>query len=147
MSTVRGCEFPDDLYYLVDKHVWLRPAPDGLVRVGLTPIGFKLLRNSLVAISIRTSAIDQEIPKGKSVAMVESVKYIGPLAAPLTGVLVRGNDRVTNNPDLAVNDPYGEGWIVEMRPVDWEGARGELLTGAEATAAIQDLMESQGLSC
>ena len=147
MPTVRGCEFPDDLYYLVDTHVWLRPSPDGLVKVGLPPIGFKLLRNSLVAISIRTAAIGQEVPKGKSVAMVESVKYIGPLAAPLTGVLVRGNDRVTQDPDLAVNDPYGEGWIAEMRPADWESARSDLLTGAEALEAIRQFMESQGLSC
>jgi glycine cleavage system H protein len=147
MTTIRGCHFPEELYYLVEKHVWVRPVEGGLVRVGLTPVAYCLLRHSLVAISVRSKALGQEVAKGRSVAMIESLKYIGPLAAPVTGVLVRGNERVMADPDLAAADPYGEGWIVEMRPNNWEADRVELLTGEDALTAYRELLEAQGIAC
>ena len=48
--------------------------------------------------------------------MIESLKYIGPVPAPFSGVLLRGNPAVEADPELAMRDPYGEGWIAEMRP-------------------------------
>lgn len=132
---IRGREFPEELYYQVEKHVWVKPLDDGTIRIGLTPVGYELLRHSLVAISVRAGNIGQVVPKGRSIAMVESLKYIGPLAAPVTGVLLRGNARVEADPDLAEADPYGEGWIAEMAPTDWEKERGDLLTGTAAMAA------------
>jgi len=147
MATLRGCHFPEDLYYLVEKHVWVKPLAGGLVRVGLTPAAYTQLRNTLVAIRVRQRSVGQEIEQGKSVAMVESLKYNGALTAPFTGVLVRGNDQVEANPDLASADPYDAGWIVEMRPVDWEAARAGLLTGAAALAAYRQLLEAEKISC
>jgi len=137
VAVIRGWEFPEDLYYQVEKHVWVKPLADGTVRIGLTPVGYELLRHSLVAISVRAGHIGQLVPKGRSIAMVESLKYIGPLAAPVEGVLLRGNERVQNDPDLAETDPYGEGWIAEMAPVDWERDRQALVTGAAALAAYE----------
>jgi glycine cleavage system H protein len=146
VAIIRGFLFPEELYYLVEKHVWTREIGGGLVRVGLTPVAFKLLRNSLVAITIRSGQIGREVPQGKSIAMVESLKYIGPLAAPFTGRLVRGNPQVQADPDLAAADPYGEGWIAEMEPADWETARAELVTGPAAMAAYRALLELQNIS-
>ena len=146
MATLRGIEFPEDLFYLVEKHVWAAPAAGGVVRLGLTPVGYSLLRNSLVAISIQSGQLGKHVDRGKSIAMVESLKYIGPLAAPFAGVLVRGNAQVEANPDLAAADPYGEGWIAEMQPDDWESARAELVTGEAAMAAYSQWLESQSTS-
>jgi glycine cleavage system H protein len=145
MASVRGFLFPDDLYYWVEKHVWAKPIGGGLVRVGLTPVAYKLLRNSLVAISIRSGQVGREVTQGKSVAMVESLKYNGPLAAPFAGLLVRGNPNLEADPDLAIVDPYGEGWIAEMQPADWEAARVGLVTGEAAMAAYQVLLEQQDI--
>jgi len=147
MATLRGCFFPEDLYYLVEKHVWVKPLAGGLVRVGLTPVAYKQLRNTLVAISVRQRSVGQEVEQGRSVAMVESLKYNGALAAPFTGVLVRGNGQVGADPDLAPAYPYGAGWIVEMQPVDWEAARAGLLTGEAALAAYRRLLEAEKISC
>jgi glycine cleavage system H protein len=146
MPIIRGFEFPDDLYYLVEKHVWVRPAEDGTVRLGLTPVAYKLLRNSIVAISVKSEILGQPVAKGKSLAMVESLKYIGPLSAPFDGVFLRGNDRLASDPDLAAADPYGEGWIAEMRPADWEAVRRNLVTGPAALAAYQALLDAQNIS-
>lgn len=146
MAVIRDWDFPEDLYYQVEKHVWVRPAEDGLARVGLTPVAYKLLRNSLTAISIPARSVGQLVSKGKSIAMVESLKYIGPLAAPFAGILVRGNQQLAADPDLAATDPYGAGWIAEMRPTDWQAARSELLTGAAAMAAYQALLQAEKIA-
>jgi len=145
MPIIHGFEFPDELYYLVEKHVWVRPAEDGTVRLGLTPVAYKLLRNSIVAISIKAGILGQPVAKGKSLAMVESLKYIGPLSAPFDGVFLRGNDRLASDPDLAAADPYGEGWIAEMRPADWEVSSRDLVTGPAALAVYQALLDGQNI--
>ena len=92
MTEIRGCNLPEDLYYLIDKHVWARPMEDGVVRVGMTSVAAKLSGGKLAAVTIKTKAIGQELAQGKSVATVESSKFVGPVPAPVTGVLVRGND-------------------------------------------------------
>jgi glycine cleavage system H protein len=145
VANVLGFEFPDALYYLVEKHVWVRVLEDGKTQLGLTPVAYKMLRNSIVAISVKSTLLGQRVTKGKSLAMVESLKYIGPLSAPFDGVLVRGNDRLASDPDLAVADPYGEGWIAEMLPADWGAACQELLFGPAALAAYAALLDAQNI--
>ncbi len=145
MTDIRGFSFPDELYYLVEKHVWIQPVHDGLVRMGLTPVAYALLRNSLVAISVRSRLLGQEVPRGRSVAMVESLKYNGPLSAPFAGVVVQANERVAADPSLAETDPYGS-WIVEMRPHIWDPATDGLLTGPAAMTAYRALLDAQNIT-
>jgi len=146
MLVIHGFEFPDDLYYLVEKHVWVRAVGDGIAQLGLTPVAYKLLRNSIVAISIKSGILGQPVAKGKSLAMVESLKYIGPLSAPFDGVFLRGNHQLAADPDLAAADPYGAGWIAEMRPADWEIVRRDLVTGPAALVAYEALLDAQNIS-
>jgi glycine cleavage system H protein len=146
MAIIRGFYLPEELYYLVEKHVWIKPVEQGLSRIGMTPVAYALLRHSLVAISVLQKVLGSEAPKGRSVAMVESLKYIGPVPAPFTGTVVRANPIVTADPGRAEADPYGEGWIVEMRPANWEAARLELPTGDAAIAAYRALLESQNIT-
>jgi glycine cleavage system H protein len=145
VTVIRGFDLPNDLYYLVEKHVWVKPMPGGTAWIGMTPVGYHLLRNSLVAISLRPKMIGQEVAKGRSIAMIESLKYIGPVPAPFTGVLIRGNEPLAADPTGVEADPYGA-WIVEMRPADWEQAKRELLTGEAAIAAYRALLDSQNIS-
>jgi glycine cleavage system H protein len=147
MTTIRGCNLPDDLYYLVEKHVWAKPIEGGLVRVGMTSVAGKLSGGKLAAVTVKAKSIGQEVKQGKSLATVESSKFVGPVPAPVTGVLLRANDKLTANPNLAVSDPYGEGWIAEMKPSNWDGESGALLTGAAGTAAYQAKLEADGVSC
>ena len=48
MTTIRGFELPDHLYYLIEKHVWIAPRGGGLARLGMTTVGYHLLRETLV---------------------------------------------------------------------------------------------------
>jgi glycine cleavage system H protein len=147
MTELRGCNLPDDLYYLIEKHVWAKPLEGGLLRVGMTSVAGKLSGGKLAAVTIKTRAVGQEVLQGKSVATVESSKFVGPVPAPVTGVLVRGNDKLVEDPNLAVSDPYGEGWIAEMKPSNWEVEKGGLATGADGLTAYQKKMEAENISC
>ena len=147
MTTIRGCNLPEDLFYLIDKHVWAKPVEGGLVRVGMTTVAAKLSGGKLAAITVKTKNIGQEVKQGKSLATVESSKFVGPVPAPVTGVLLRANDKLAADPNIAVADPYGEGWIAEMQPTDWENEKGALATGADGLAKYQAKLEADGVTC
>lgn len=147
MATVNGCELPEDVFYNMEKHTWARLLDDGTVRIGMNSVAGKLAGGTLAAVTVSARKIGKEIPQGKSVATVESSKYVGPVPTPVTGTLVRGNDSLTTNPNLAITDPYGEGWIAEVTPTDWEGESSDLPTGSGAIAAYQTWLEAEGVSC
>jgi glycine cleavage system H protein len=147
MTTVKGCNLPNDLYYLVDKHVWAKPMDGGIVRVGITAVAAKLSGGKLAAITVKAKNIGQEVKQGKSLATVESSKFVGPVPAPVTGVLLRANEKLTNDPNIAISDPYGEGWVAEMQPVDWEDEKGTLVTGPAGIAAYQAKLDADNISC
>lgn len=145
MTLIRDFELPDELYYWVEKHIWVQPAAAGLHRIGMTAVAYHLLRNSLEAITVKPSALQAEVLRGKNVAMVESVKYIGGVPAPFTGTVARANEILVADPNVAERDPYGAGWIVEMRAAEPAAALAGLLTGAAAMAAYQKLIEQQNI--
>ena len=59
MANVRGCNLPDDLYYLVEKHVWAKPMGGGLIRVGITAVAAKLSGGKLAAILAENQGCDR----------------------------------------------------------------------------------------
>lgn len=143
MTTALGCNIPEDLYYLVEKHVWARREGD-LVVVGLTDVAQHLAKG---VISVTTKRVGRSLAKGKSVATVESSKWVGPVPVPVGGELVEVNEQLTADPGLLNRNPYGEGWVAKLRPDDWEGESQELVTGPEGVAAYQAFLEQEGISC
>jgi len=147
MATVRGCDLPEDVHYLIDKHVWARRLEGDLVRLGMTSVAAKLSGGTLTAVTVSARKVGQEIAQGKSVATIESSKFVGPVPAPVSGTLVRGNERLASDPNLAVADPYGEGWIAELQATSWDAEVASLPTGPEAVAAYQAKLEADGITC
>jgi glycine cleavage system H protein len=147
MATIRGCNLPDDLYYLIEKHVWAKPLGNGLIRVGITAVAGKLSGGKLAAITVKAKNIGMEVKQAKSIATVESSKFVGPVPAPISGVLQRANEKLAADPNLAISDPYGEGWVAEIQASDWENEKGGLATGAGGISAYQAAMEAKGISC
>lgn len=147
MATINGCNLPEDVYYLIEKHVWAKELDGGVIRVGMTSVAGKLSGGKLAAVTVKTKAIGQEVTQGKSVATVESSKFVGPVPAPVTGVLLRGNEKLASDPNIAISDPYGEGWIAEIQPSNWDGEKGSLLSGSEGVAAYQKKLEDENISC
>ncbi len=121
--------FPDDRRYHVG-HTWARPLGSGAVRVGLDAVAARLLGG---ARSIVLPPPGSPVSGGRAGCWV--IDDAGPLALrmPVTGFVGRVNDDLRNSPGLAVREPYGEGWLLEI-----EGAAAtaglDLLSTADAFA-------------
>ncbi len=144
MATANGCNIPDDLYYLVDKHVWVRVEADGAITIGITDVA-QHLAGKVIAVSLKKTG--KVLGKGQSAGTVESGKWVGPVQVPVGGELVEVNETLKTNPGLINQDPYGAGWIVKLKPVDWEAERQDLVTGAEGIAAYQRSLDEKGIAC
>lgn len=102
---------PEDLQY-TETHEWVYQEDD-LVTVGITQHAVEML-NDLVFIEL--PQVGTTTQAGSSFGEVESVKAVSDLYAPVSGVVVAVNEQVTNNPQIVSNDPYGEGWLIKIRP-------------------------------
>lgn len=143
MPTVRDCNLPDDVYYIVEKHVWARKVGD-LVEVGLTDVAQNLAKR---IVSVTPKKVGRALRAEQSVATVESGKWVGPVPCPVAGVLSEVNAAVVADPGLINSDPYGAGWIARIEPTDWATDSAGLLTGPEAVAAYERFLEQEGISC
>lgn len=143
MSAVRNCNIPEDLYYLVEKHVWARPVGD-LVEVGLTDVAQNMAKG---IISVTPKKIGRALRAEQSVATVESGKWVGPVPTPVAGEVAEVNTAVVADPSLINSDPYGAGWVARVRAVDWAADSVGLATGPEGIAAYERFLEAEGISC
>ena len=55
--------------------------------------------------------------------------------------------QLASDPNLVSRDPYGEGWIAEIKPSNWDGEKTSLATGTEGLAAYQQKLEADNISC
>lgn len=143
MATVRGCNFPDELYYNVENNVWARREADGTVTVGMTAYGCALAGE---IVSCLPKKPGKEIELNKSLATVESGKWVGPVKAPVSGEIVAVNDELDANPGLMNAEPYDGGWVVRLRPADWETDAAGLVTGDALIAAFDAKMDAEGFA-
>lgn len=144
MAEINGCDLPEDLYYLVEKHVWARPEPDGNVRIGLTDVAQGLAKTFLVA---RPKAVGRTLKKEQSAGTVESGKFVGPVLSPVSGEIVAVNEALAATPSLVNDDPYGAGWFLLLRPADWEGERAALASGPEGLEQYREFLVAKGINC
>jgi glycine cleavage system H protein len=144
MAQANRCNIPEELYYLVDKHVWARLEADSVVTVGMTDVA-QHLAGKVIAVSPKK--VGKTFMKGQSAGTVESGKWVGPVPLPVGGELVAVNDALKKNPGLLNQDPYGEGWIVKVKPVNWDEESQALVTGNEGVAVYQQLLDEKDIHC
>ena len=143
MSVVNNCNIPEDLYYIVGKHVWARR--DGeLVTVGMTDVAQSLAKT---IVAVTPKAAGKAVAKGRNLATVESGKWVGPVTAPISGEIVEVNEALATSPSLVNSDPYGAGWVARLRPSDWEGEADDLVTGVEGVEAYRQFLVAEGIAC
>ncbi|PWJ25048.1 glycine cleavage system H protein [Branchiibius hedensis] len=104
-------DYPDDLHYTTD-HEWVREGADGVVRVGITAFAQDAL-GDVVYVSL--PEVGDSVAAGDSVGEVESTKSVSDLYSPLAGEVVTVNEALDATPELVNSDPYGEGWMYELR--------------------------------
>jgi glycine cleavage system H protein len=143
VPVINNCDLPEDLYYVVDKHVWARRDGD-LVTVGMTDVAQNLAKT---IIAVTPKAPGRSVAKGRNVATVESGKWVGPVPAPVSGEIVEVNTALTASPALINADPYGEGWVARLRPADWDAEAADLATGPDGIEAYRRFLDDQGIAC
>jgi len=115
-------EYPKELRY-TPEHEWVRVGSDGVARIGITAFAQSAL-GDVVYVSL--PAVGDSVGAGDSCGEVESTKSVSDLYAPLSGEIVAVNPTLDSAPELVNTDPYGEGWMYEVKPND-AGATESLL--------------------
>ena len=105
-------EMPGDLQY-TKEHEWLRREDDGSVTVGITDHAQSAL-GYLVYVELPEAGQDLEV-EGE-MAVVESVKAASDVYAPISGNVLAVNEELADDPEKINTDPYGDGWIVRLKP-------------------------------
>jgi glycine cleavage system H protein len=139
-----GCVVPDDLLYDVDLNVWVR-LDAGTAVLGMTDVA-QTMGGRMVQVSFKKTG--RTYARGRSVAVIESAKWVGPFPTPLTGELAEVNE-LAFAADVAIanRDPYGEGWLARLRPADLAGELHYLVDGAAAYDAYRALIDERGIRC
>ncbi|MFD2474588.1 glycine cleavage system protein GcvH [Amycolatopsis silviterrae] len=121
---------PEELRY-TEEHEWVAAREGSLVRVGITEYAQDQLGD---VVFVDLPEVGKQVGAGDPFGEVESTKSVSELFAPVDGEIVAVNAAVADSPELINSDPYGEGWLVEIRLDDPAGL--EALLEAEAYQAL-----------
>ena len=104
---------PGDLHYTKD-HEWVRVDGDEAV-VGITEFAAHQLGD---AVFVELPAVGRSLAQHVTFGVVESVKAVSDLFAPIAGEVAATNDALGGQPELVNSDPYGEGWMLRLKIAD-----------------------------
>ena len=107
------CVFPDDLLYDLENNTWLRIEENGEVTVGVTSV-LPAIAGKLTTTRLKSSEVT--IHRGQSLGTLESLKFVGPVPSPVSGILLKSNGLIVDRPRLINDSPYEEGWIASLKP-------------------------------
>lgn len=104
-------EVPEELYYL-ESHEWIDPDTG---RVGISDFAQDEL-GDVVFVELPDEGDD--LDQGSEFGVVESIKAVSDLYAPASGTVTGVNDELADQPELVNDDPFGEGWMLELDLAD-----------------------------
>ncbi len=107
--------YPDDVRY-TSEHEWAR-LEQGLVTVGITSYATEQLGD---VVFVELPAPGKKVEAAKPFGVVEAVKTVSDLFAPVTGEVVEINAALSDNPALVNQAPFGEGWMLKLKPANPE---------------------------
>lgn len=117
---------PEELWY-TEEHEWVSPSREAIVRVGITDYAQSQLGD---VVHVQLPEIGELIEAGDPVGEVESTKSVSEVFAPVPGEVVACNSALEGNPELVNSDPYGEGWMIEIKLAE-PGALNALMTAED----------------
>lgn len=134
--------YPDNLRY-TEQHEWVQTDSGGggtesgggdTVRVGITDFAQDALGD---VVYVTLPDVGAEVRAGEPCGELESTKSVSEVYAPVSGVVLARNEDLDSAPDLLNTDPYGAGWMFEVRPADPAEA-GQLLDAASYRDKVGD---------
>ena len=106
-------DVPDDLRYL-ESHEWVRIAGD-TAEIGITAFAQDELGD---VVFVELPEEGAELTAGEDFGVVESIKAVSDVYAPVDGTVTAVNDRLRDEPELLNEDPFGDGWMLEIEVAD-----------------------------
>ena len=125
-------EFPQDLRYSAEDE-WTRQDEDRFV-IGVTDYAQEQLGD---IVFVELPELGAQLTRGEPFGVIESVKAVADLYAPVSGEVIALNDGLDGSPEAANEDCYGEGWIIAIRP-EREDELAELLDAAAYRAYVAE---------
>lgn len=116
---------PEQLRY-TEEHEWIEDRGD-VVRIGVTPYAAEALGD---IVYVRLPEVGEQVSAGDACGELESTKSVSDLYAPVTGEVTAVNQAVVDDPAVVNGDPFGEGWLLEVRA----DSTGAVLTAEEYAA-------------
>lgn len=104
-------QIPSHLRYTTD-HEWLLAVDNDTYRIGITDYAQDQLGD---LVFVDTGQAGTSVAVGGVIAEVESTKSVGEIYAPTSVEVIAVNETLVDHPELINSDPYGEGWLVEVR--------------------------------
>lgn len=104
-------EYPQELRYTAE-HEWVRAGNDDIARVGITAYAQDALGD---VVYVDLPSVGDSVTAGEACGEIESTKSVSDLFSPLTGEIVAVNEGLESSSELVNSDPYGEGWMFEVK--------------------------------
>jgi len=122
MVKVEQYEVPEGLYYSKD-FAWVKVEGDK-IRVGITDYAQKSLREIVYA---ELPAAGTQVKQNEPYGILESVKAVSDLVSPVTGTIEEVNDEVQSRPEMLNDDPFGEAWLLVIKPANLQADLANLM--------------------
>jgi len=124
-------DIPEDCRYL-DSHEWAR-RQNGTVRIGISDFAQDELGD---VVFVELPSEGDELTRDDDFGVVESIKAVSDLYTPVSGEVTAANEDLIDVPELVNDDPYGDGWLIEVELAD-ESELEELLSAEEYRDQIE----------
>jgi len=105
--------YPKNLKY-TETHEWVEVDKD-MATVGITDFATKQLTD---LVYVELPSMGAKVAKGSSFGVVESVKAVSDLHSPVSGTVVKVNEKLSKEPEIVTQDPYGKGWMIKVKIED-----------------------------
>lgn len=133
---VQGYDIPDGLMY-TKEHEWAKNE-GGSVKIGITDYAAKTLNDVVYVTSPKVGA---KVEQSKSMGTVESIKAVSEVYSPVSGTVTTVNGELDSHPELVNKSPYGDGWLIEVRPVDFTSESKSLMDAGAYAAYLGALLK------
>lgn len=131
---VGGYQLPEDLRYHLG-HTWVRPLSGDVVAVGMDDFARRLVGN---AKGVAVPEPGSRLTAGRSAFRVTTDTGSADLVAPVSGEVIEVNPRLSTQPGIATDEPYGRGWLVKIKSHDLASGLRNLMNGSLARRWTED---------
>ena len=139
MAEIEGHILPEELYYTKD-HTWARIEDNGTATVGLDAFGAKSAGNiEFIDLPLE----DDEFEAGEAFGSLESAKWVGGLLMPVAGAIIEVNENIEDDFDILKKDPYGEGWLIKLKPSNLKDDLKGLIHGLDVGPWLKKEIENR----